>query len=149
MKLAIILLLLLLTVPTYGQRQTDVCRLTVSVWNQRERKGTSKELLQEFKISVRDEAIKRSFRYPELPLMINVGVEYLGLVTNRTGKPDRIRIAISISDEEEDAFDVIDNAVAGTSHKQHWGGLYVEKQHVIDQSEHRFTFYCGDATKEK
>ena len=147
MKLTLILLLL--AVPTYGQKQNDICGITTSVWNERERRGTSNYLLTEFKVSVADETIKKSFRHPELPLTINAAVEYVPPITTRNGKPDRVRIAISISRAEEDAFSVVDNAVAGTRYRQNWGGLYVEKQVVIKRMQHTFTLSCHGSGKKK
>jgi hypothetical protein len=143
------LIVFLLAVPVYGQRQINVCSITTSVWNQRERIGTSNENLAMFKTSTNDDATSRSFQHPKLPLKINAGVEYLESPANRSDKPERIIIAISISDTEQNAFDAVDNAVAGTIYRHNWAGLYVEKRVVIGELEHSFTLSCSPARTRK
>jgi len=76
-------------------------------------------------------------------------VEYGDFGAASEGKPIEIRIAIAASDKEQNAFDVTENAVAGTTHGRHWGSLYVERQVVVGQLTHTFTITCSDGSRRK
>ena len=127
----------------YDHRQFDVCRINTSEWYRRERYGSSNSLLAEFRAPVGEEATKKSFKHPKSGLIVNAAVEYLYKFPLKS-RPLKIRIALSISKTEEDAFDVLDNAVAGTEYRPAWGSLYVEKQVVVGDIEHTLRLYCFD-----
>lgn len=127
----------------YDHRQFDVCRINTSERYRRERYGSSNSLLAEFSAPVGEEATKKSFKHPKSGLMVNAAVEYLYKFPVKS-RPLEIRIALSISKTEEDAFYVLDNAVAGTEYRPAWGRLYVEKQVVVGDIEHTLTLYCFD-----
>lgn len=134
----------------YDQRRFDVCTITTSEWNLRERRGTSNELLSEFRAMAGDEATRKSIKHLQTGLIINAGVEFDGTLGDPVAKPSHVRIAISISDTEKDPFDVLDNAVAGADYRRDWGYLWVERRVVVGDVEHRFSLHCSDgATKRK
>ena len=127
----------------YARRRFDVCSIVTSESNQRQRYATSNSLLTEFLAIVGDEATDRSFKHRATGLIINAAVEYMDLNTGRTHIPSKIRIALSVSDKEEDAFDAKDKAEAGTSYKRDWGALFVKKRVVVGDVEHTFTLHCS------
>ena len=127
----------------YDQRQFVVCRINTSEWYRRERYGSSNSILAEFRAPVGEEATKKSFKHPKSGLIVNAAVEYLYKFPLKS-RPFEIRIALSISKTEEDAFYVLDNAVAGTEYRPAWGSLYVKKQVVVGDVEHTLSLFCFD-----
>jgi len=127
----------------YDQRQFNFCRINTSEWYRRERYGSSNSLLAEFAAPVGEDATKKSFKHPKSGLIINAAVEYIYKFPQKR-RPLEIRIALSISKTEEDAFDVLDNAVAGTEYRSAWGSLYVKKQVVVGDVEHTVSLFCFD-----
>lgn len=123
----------------YERRRFNVCSIMTSEFNRRQRYATSNSMLTQFLAIVGDEATKKSFKHSASGLMINAAVEYLDLNTRHSN----IRIALAASAKEEDAFEAIDNAEAGTNYKRDWGPLYVRKQVVVGDVEYTFTLYCS------
>ena len=73
----------------------------------------------------------------------------MDLSTGPTRIPSMIRIALSVTDKEQDAFDVVDNAEAGTYYRRGWGALYVTKRVVVGDVEHTFTLHCSDGSRNR
>lgn len=133
----------------YARRRFDVCSIVTSELSHRQRYATSNSLLTEFLAIVGDETTNRSFKHSATGLIINTAVEYVDLNTGRTRIPSKIRIALSVSDKEQDAFDAADNAEAGTSYKRDWGVLYVTKRVIVGDIEHTFTLHCYDGVPKR
>lgn len=134
----------------YAQRRFDVCSITTSQFNERLRYGTSNSLLTEFLAIVGDEKTEKSFKHPASGLIVNAAVEYLDLNPPGTRIPPKIRIALSVSNEEQDAFDGTDNAEAGTNYRRDWDSVYVRKRSTVGDIEHTFTLRCaGGSTKKR
>jgi Domain of unknown function (DUF4431) len=129
----------------YARRRFDVCSIMTYELNRRQSFATSKSLLNEFLAIVGDEKTERSFKHSATGLIINAAVEYMDLNTGRTRIPS-IRIALSVSDTEQDAFDSADKAEAGTNYKRDWGGLYTTKRVIVGDSEHTFILHCSDGS---
>ena len=127
----------------YARRRFDVCSIVTSELNNRQRYATSNSLLTEFLAIVGDEATESSFKHSATGLIINAAVEYIDLNTGRTRIPAKIRIALSVSDKKENAFDATDKAEAGTNYKRYWGPLYVRKRVIVGDIEHTFTLHCS------
>lgn len=85
----------------YAQRRLDVCSITTAEFNQRQRYATSDSLLTEFLAIVGDEKTEKAVKHPASGLIVNAVVEYLYLNTAGTRIPPRIRIALSVSNEEQ------------------------------------------------
>jgi hypothetical protein len=133
---------------TYTQRRFDVCSIVTSGLNRRQRYATSNSLLTEFLAIVGDERTERSFKHSATGLIINAAVEYMGL-NGPTRIPSKKRIALSVSDKEQDAFDAADNAEAGTSYKRGSGALYVTERVIVGDIEHTFTLHCSDGSTKR
>ena len=130
----------------YAQRRIDICSIVTSELNRRQRYATSNSMLTEFVAIVGDEKTERSFKHPESGLTVNAAVEYVDLDTRQPRIPAKIRIALSVSNEEEDALDAADKAEAGTNYKRDWCALYVRKRVVVGDIEHTFTLNCSDGS---
>jgi hypothetical protein len=129
----------------YDQRQFDVCRINTSEWYIRERYGTSNTELIDFRAPVSEDATRKSFKHAKSGLIVNVAVQYDYDTHTPKSRPLEIRIALSLSKtEEDDAFEVRDNVVAGTKYGPGWGGLYVTKKAVVGDVEHTVSLYCFD-----
>ena len=151
MKLILLLILAILLFPvlTLAQSNRDVCRVSTHWWSRAEGIGSGNHLLGQFHPTKFDEQTIKSFRHPDSGLIVNVGVEYGDFGAASEGKPIEIRIALAVSNKEENAFDVTENAVAGTTYGQRWGSLYVEKQVVVGQLIHTFGITCSNGNKKK
>ena len=55
-----------------------------------------------------------------------------------------VRMALSVAHEEQDAFDAVDGAAAGTSYRRNRGELNVAKQVVVGDNVHTFTLSCAN-----
>jgi hypothetical protein len=129
----------------YDQREFDICRINTSEWYRREGYGSSNTELVDFRAPVGEDATRKSFKHAKSGLIINVGVEHEFDFMSSKRRPLQIRIALAVSKtEEEDAFEVVDNAEAGTAYKPDWGGLYVRKTVVVGDIEHTVSLYCFD-----
>jgi hypothetical protein len=128
----------------YDQRPFDVCHINMSEWYRSARYGTSNSMLAEFRAPIGEDEVLKSFKHRKSGLIVNAGVQYFYDTVTPKSRPREIRIALSISKTEEDALDVLDNAVAGTNYKPGWGGLYVTKQVAVGDVEHTLTLYCFD-----
>jgi hypothetical protein len=146
----VVLIILLFFMPSHAQRKFDVCTVTTSAWSRTDGRGTGNMLLGEFRTTIGEPTTLKSISHRETGLIINASVKYLDFNAALKKKPLEIRIAISASTAETDAFDVLDNAVAGGNYKKDWGSLYVEKQVAVGDVVHTFTLYCRDGnTKRK
>ena len=130
----------------YAQRRFDVCSIVTSELNHRQRYATSNSIFNEFLAIVGEEKTERSFKHPESGLIVNAAVKYVDLDTRQPRIPAKIRIALSVSKQEEDAFEAEDIAEAGTNYKPGWGALYVKKRAVAGDIEHTFTLHCSDGS---
>lgn len=128
----------------YDQRQLVVCRINTSEWYLKPRYGSSMSLHSEFLFPVGEDEVLRSFKHAKSGLIINAGVQFKYVTHTKPARPHEIRIAISVSNKEEDALHTSDNAVAGTLFGRNWGSLYVTKQIVVGEIEHTLTLYCFD-----
>jgi hypothetical protein len=128
----------------YDQRPFDVCRINMSEWYRSARYGSSNSMLAEFRAPIGEDEVLKSFKHRKSALIVNAGVQYLYDTVTPKSRPREIRIALSISKTEEDALDVLDNAVAGTEYRPTWGSLYVTKQVVVADVEHTLTLFCFD-----
>lgn len=128
----------------YARRRFDVCSIMTSEFNRRQRYATSNSILTEFLAIVGDEATEKSFKHSASGLIVNAAVEYLDLNTGHSN----IRIALAASDKEEDAFETIDNAEAGTNYKRDRGALYVRKQVIVGDVEYTFTLHCSVGSRD-
>ncbi len=127
----------------YDQREFVVCRINTSEWYVKARYGTSNSEHAEFRSPVNEDETLRSFKHAKSGLIINAGVQYLhsGYTKQRF---HGIRIALSISNKEEDALYTSDNAVAGTEYGRNWGSLYITKQVAVGDTEYTVTLFCFD-----
>jgi hypothetical protein len=126
-----------------ARRRFDVCSIMTSEVNHRQRYATSNSLLTQFLGIVGNETTRKSFKDSATGLIINAAVEYQDVKNGRTFIRSTIRIALSVTDEEQDAFDAVDSAQAGTSYRRDRGELYVTKQVVVGDSVHTFTLRCS------
>lgn len=134
----------------YAQRRFEVCSIMTAEFNQRQRYGTSNSLLTEFLAIVGDEKTEKSVKHPASGLIVNAAVEYLDLNPAGARIPPKIRIALSVSNEEQDALDAADKAEAGTNYRRDRGSLYVRKRVTVGDIEHTFTLHCaGGSTKKR
>jgi hypothetical protein len=145
----LIVIILLSQAATFAQSQADVCHVATSWWNPAKGIGSGNMLLGQFRLSAFNEQTLKSFKDESSGLIVNAGVEYGDFGAASAGKPTEIRIAIAAFDREQNAFDVTENAVAGTTYGRRWGSLYVEKQVVVGQLIHTFAITCGDGSKRK
>ncbi|HZI59176.1 MAG TPA: DUF4431 domain-containing protein [Pyrinomonadaceae bacterium] len=128
----------------YDQREFVVCRVNTSEWNVKAGYGTSLFERAEFRSPVNEDETLKSFKHAKSGLIINAGVQYLYRTQTKPPRPDEIRIALSVSNKEEDALHTSDNAVAGTEYGRNWGSLYVTKRVVVGDIEHTLTLFCFD-----
>ena len=144
-----VLLTFLISAAAYAQTKSDVCRVNTSWWSRAENLGSGNMLLGEFRSPVGDETKEKSFKHESTGFIVNVAVKDGDFEAASKGKPTEVRIALSVSSKVEDAFDIIDNAVAGTVYRVRWGSLYVEKQVAVGQLIHTFTLYCTDGNRKR
>lgn len=151
MKLVTLLIVFVSLPPALApaQSQSDVCHVATSWWNPAKGIGSGNMLLGQFRLSAFNEQALKSFKDEGSGLFVNAGVEYGDFGAASAGRPTEIRVAIAASDREQNAFDVTENAVAGTTYGRRWGSLYVEKQVVVGQLIHTFNITCGDGSKRK
>lgn len=130
----------------YGRQPVGVCSILTSYFNPREGAPTSNFLLAEFRAPVDKEPTEKSFKLPETGLIINVAVDYAHS-SGEDFKPEQIGMAMSVSDKEENAMYASDNVLVGTFYKRGWY-VYVSKQVVVGEVEHRLTLSCRDGSKQ-
>jgi hypothetical protein len=141
MKLA--LTILLFTMAAQAQQKFDVCTITTSTWDSAKHQGTSNTLLTKFRVPVATEITNEAFRHEESGLIVNAGIEYLDFSDGpKPGQPQRIRIALSVSDREQSALDETDGVEAGTLYQKNWSGLYVRKEVVSGPLRYAFILTC-------
>lgn len=137
--------------PIYAQNGKDVGSVTSSTMSRSENRGTGLYVHGSFQVLDKDKTTTKAFRFNlyEPNLIVNVGVEYGDFATASKRKPTEIKLAIAVSDKEQDAFASIDNAVAGANYSRKWGRLYVQKEVTAGDLVYTFTFTCNDGTKTK
>ncbi len=128
----------------YARRRFHVCSIFTSEFNQRQRYATSNSMLTQFLAIVGDETTEESFKHSATGLIINAAVDYTDLNTGGTRIPSTIRIALSVSEKEQDAFEAADIEEAGTSYTRDSLALYVTKRVITGDVEHTFTLQCSD-----
>ena len=126
---------------SYGRQRFDVCHIVTSSANLQKHQFSSDELLTEFRAIVGEETTDKSFKHAPTGLIISAGVQYRP--AGAASAPDQVRIGISISNKEEDVFDVRDSAIAGTKYGRGWAGLFVTKRVTVGDTEHTFTLSCA------
>lgn len=131
----------------YGRQRFDVCQIVTSSANPQKRQFSSNEMLTEFRAIVGEETTDKSFKHAQTGLIISAGVQYRP--PGAASAPDQMRIGISISNKEEDVFDITDSAVAGTKYGRGWAGLYVTKRVTVGDTEHTFTLSCAPPEQTK
>src|SRR2546426_8929757 len=112
-----------------AQGTPDVCRVTGSVWNRIEKRGTGgPDNYGDFRpVSA---ITNKSFTNKESNLTIDVEIEYLAFNSSR--KPTLIRLTLKIFDKQQKAvasFD--DSASATTTYGRRWGKLTVSKNLTV------------------
>lgn len=111
-------------------------------------RGSGNMILGEFRTTVEDDPTVKVFRDAGSGLVVNVGVKY-EYDASYGNKPYAIRLALAVAKTEEDAFDFLDNAVAGANYGKNWGSLYVEKKVAVSQLAHTFTLVCEDGNRKR
>jgi hypothetical protein len=89
---------------------------------------------------------EKSFKHSATGLIINAAVDYTDLNTGGTRIPSTIRIALSVSEKEQNAFEAADIAEAGTNYTRDSLALYVTKRVITGDVEHTFTLQCSDGS---
>lgn len=128
----------------FARRRFDVCSIVTSELDRRERYATSNSLLTQLLAIVGDETTTKSFKDSATGLIVNAAVKFQDVKNGPTLIRSTIRIALSVTHEEQDAFEAVDSAAAGTSYRRHRGELYVTKQVVVGDSVHTFTLSCSN-----
>ena len=128
-----------------AQGAPDVCRVTGSVWNRVEKRGTGgPDHYGDFRP---ESAIThKSFTNKESNLTIEAQIEYGAF--NSSGKPTEIRLTIDVFDKEQKArasFD--DGASATTTYGRRWGKLTVVRRVTIGDNVYTFGLTCEAANK--
>jgi hypothetical protein len=143
LKFSILIIVLLLPSVANAQNRFDICRVSTSWWSAAMGGGSGNLILGEFQATVGDVPTIKSFRQKGSGLVVNVGIKY-EYYASYGSKPYAIKLALAVSQKEEDVFEFLDNAVAGTNYGKNWGSLYVEKKVVVGKLEHTFTIVCED-----
>lgn len=130
----------------YERRRFDVCSIVTSAFYHPPNYPTSNSMLAEFLAIVGDETTEKSFKHAASGLIVNTAVQYVDL---NTRFPAKLRIALSISNKEEDAFEATDKAEAGTNYSRGRGALYVTKRVIVGDVEHTFTLHCSNGSAKR
>jgi hypothetical protein len=130
----------------YARRRFHVCSIFTSGFNHRQRYTTSNSLLAQFLAIVGDERTEKSFKHSATGLIINAAVDYTDLNTGRTRTRSKMRIALSVSEKEQDAFEAAGISEAGTSYARDSRAPQVTKRVIIGDIEHTFTLQCSDGS---
>jgi hypothetical protein len=127
-----------------AQGTPDVCRVTGSLWNKVEKRGTDIYYYGEFRpvSAITD----KSFTNKESNLTIEAHIEYGAFNSSR--KPTEIRLTLEIFDKQQKAvasFD--DSASATTTYGKRWGKLTVVKRVTVGDNVYTFGLTCDDGNK--
>jgi hypothetical protein len=133
----------------YDQRQFAVCGIMTAYSIPHKRVFMSNDLEIQFRALVGDEPTERSIKLKNTPLTINAAIEYEYVHGSQKGTPVEVRIAMSVSEKEENARYANDHVTAGTIYKRDWR-LYLTKDVFVGDTEHTLTLSCSDGnTKRK
>lgn len=134
--------------PDYDQRQFAVCNILTSHFNPSKRIATSKHLERQFRAFFAGERTEKSIKLEGTDRTINAAFSYDDLNGSQEGKPHRLRIAIVLSDEEENALDALGGSEAMTIYRRDWR-LSVSHEVLVGETWHRLTLSCGDGNSQK
>ena len=98
----------------FDQREFGVCGILTAHFTPG-KGATSNSLETEFRAFVAGEQTEKSIKLKNTPLTINAAIDYEDIPGFQKGRPVEIRIAISVSEKEENALNARDHVAAGTT----------------------------------
>lgn len=133
--------------PGYDQRPFAVCNILTSHFNPSKRIATSNNLERQFRAFFAGERTEKSIKLEGTDRTINAAFSYDDLNGSQEGKPHRLRIAIVLSDKEENALDALGGSEAITIYRRDWR-LSVTHEVLVGETWHRLTLSCGDGNSQ-
>jgi hypothetical protein len=131
----------------YDQREFAVCGITTAYSIPSKRVFMSNELETQF-LAFPGEPTEKSIKLKDTGLHINAGIDYEDAFGSQGVKFDELRIALSVSKEEENALNADDHVTAGTIYKRDWQ-VYLTKSVVVGETQYSITLSCSDRTKRR
>ena len=141
----LLLIILLFTVVSRTQAQTEVCSVRTYFRDLDTKASSSWFLVGRFPLSFENDSITKLLHYQESSVNISVGVEQVKSIFEK--EPSRIRLAISFVGKPEDVFDEIDNSEAETIYDKNWRWLTVSKSLKVENRIYTFQVGCERNSK--
>jgi|SRR6185437_4573378 len=141
---SVILTLLTSPVAAYGQARAAKCEVQ-PLWVGKTVRSSNFGLMGAFEKDGSEGAVIRSFGLKAEPLIATVGIDYVYEYSKTPQRPYEIRLAITVSDkEEEHIFESVNSSEAKTRYAKKWN-LSVTKNVNVGDLVYMFSFRCWDA----
>jgi hypothetical protein len=147
LSLSCALVFVLANKSVYTQKNSDVCRVTTSIWSIEEKLGTGIYEVGKFPVDDFDDGAKKVLRYEDEgdSFSITAEVEYGDFHAVEKGKPNSINLSLLVVDSNESNKVWDFSAVkGGTDYRYKWGTVFVRKNMVKGDKVFTFTLTCSD-----
>lgn len=134
-------------VPTYAQRNRDVCRVTSSIWSIEGKLGTGIYEVGKFPVDDFEDGSKRVFRYESegSSFSITAEVEYGDFPAIQKRKPNWINLSLLVEDvNNSNKIRNFSAVEGGTTYRYKWGTVFVRRDLVKGDRVFTFTLTCSD-----
>jgi hypothetical protein len=128
----------------YDQREFAVCVIMTAYFTPGQG-ATSNSLETKFH-AFPGEPTEKSIKLKNTGLIINAAIDYEEAFGSQKVRFDELRIALSVSKEEENALNAQDHVTAETIYRRDWQ-LSLTKDVVVGKTLYTVTLSCSDATK--